>query len=61
MFEREWNASSPAEGEFPPTYKLAISYDPDIYIDGTKSNDDVNGRNNRKSRAGTGINALFTR
>jgi hypothetical protein len=32
-----------------------------IYLDGTKSNDDVNGRNNQMSRSGTGINTLFTR
>jgi hypothetical protein len=61
VYEREWDASSPAEGEFPPTYKLAILYDPDIYLDDIKSNDDGDSRNNQMSRSGSAVNALFTR
>jgi hypothetical protein len=51
-FERSWNSSSPSEGEFPPTYKLVILYDPD----GTK---DCNGNNNEITRSGADINAMF--
>lgn len=58
-FSRNWNSSSPSEGEFPPTYKLVISYDPDIYLDGNSQNDDCNQRNNSKSKSGSLINALF--
>lgn len=57
-FQRNWNRSSPAEGEFPPTYKLIISYDPDITLDGNKQNDDC-GNNNTKTRSGVDINRLF--
>ncbi len=56
---RNWNASSPAEGEFPPTYRAYLSYDPDIYIDGNDANDDCGTRNNVLERSGTGINDLF--
>jgi len=58
-FERAWDASSPAEGEFPPQYKLVLSYDPDIAIDGNINNDDCNSRNNLLTRSGSAINALF--
>lgn len=58
-FVRDWDASSPAEGEFPPTYKLMIGYDPDIAIDGNPRNDDCNLSNNRRQRSGADINALF--
>ena len=57
--ERAWNSSSPAEGEFPPAYKLAVSYDPDIYIDGNPKNNDCRSANNQKERSGADINALF--
>jgi hypothetical protein len=59
VFSRAWNASSPAEGEFPPTYRLVLSYDPDIAIDGNTKNDDCRTDNNRLERSGTAINALF--
>lgn len=59
VFERNWNSSSPSEGEFPPSYRLLIVYDPDITLDGNKDNDDCNGANNRKERSGTGINSLL--
>ena len=58
-YGRNWDSSSPAEGEFPPTYKLMIVYDPDIAIDGNRQNDDVYSKNNRTERSGTAINALF--
>lgn len=58
-YERDWNASSPAEGEFPPSYILMISYDPDIQMDGNEANDDCRAGNNRKERSGMDINAMF--
>jgi hypothetical protein len=58
-FVRNWDASSPAEGEFPPTYRIVLSQDPDIFIDGNTSNDDCSSRNNTLSKSGTGINELF--
>jgi hypothetical protein len=58
-YERDWRSSSPNEGEFPPTYRLLISYDPDIYMDDNKDNDDCNQNNNKKDRSGSGINDLF--
>lgn len=59
IFEREWNSSSPNEGEFPNCYRLIISYDPDIYMDSNVDNDDCNQNNNTKDRSGTEINQLF--
>ncbi|URR36226.1 hypothetical protein NBE99_03590 [Thermosynechococcus sp. HN-54] len=59
MFERPWNISSPAEGEFPPNYVLEIGYDPDIRIDGNPHNDDCRLGNNRLQRSGAEIRALF--
>lgn len=59
VYERNWDASSPAEGEFPPSYKVIITYDPDIRMDGNPKNDDCNMNNNQKERSGTEINALF--
>jgi hypothetical protein len=58
-FERDWNSASPAEGEFPPTYRLLVTYDPDIRLDGNTKNDDCNSGNNVKDRAGSDINGLF--
>jgi hypothetical protein len=58
-YERNWDASSPAEGEFPPTYKLLIVYDPDIRLDGNPKNDECTSANNKKERSGADINALF--
>lgn len=58
-YQRNWDASSPAEGEFPPTYKVVISYGPDIYIDGNPNNDDCRSQNNQLSKSGTAINQLF--
>jgi hypothetical protein len=59
-YSREWDASSPSEGEFPPTYRVQIVYDPDILLDGNPFNDDPNSVNNQRDRSGSGINALFT-
>jgi hypothetical protein len=60
-FRRSWNSSSPAEGEFPPLYRLVIGYDPDIRLDGNAANDDVNVHNNVKTREGSDINRMFSR
>jgi len=57
--QRDWDASSPNEGEFPPSFRLAISYDPDIRMDSNPDNDDCNMNNNRIEKSGTEINALF--
>jgi hypothetical protein len=54
FYERRWNKSD----EFPPTYTLVISFDPDIYIDGNNNNDDSNTANNKLSKSGEAINAL---
>jgi len=58
-WERDWNSSSPSEGEFPNSYRLLISYDPDIYMDGNDNNDDANQNNNKKERSGTDINDML--
>lgn len=58
-YERDWDSSSPAEGEFPTSFRLMIVYDPDILLDGNKANDDCKINNNTKSRSGTEINALL--
>jgi hypothetical protein len=53
-YTRKWNKSD----EFPPTYTLIISFDPDIYIDGNNYNDDSNTANNKISKSGDAINVL---
>lgn len=58
-WERDWNSSSPNEGEFPNSYRLIIVYDPDIYMDANKDNDDCNGNNNQIDRSGTEINDML--
>jgi hypothetical protein len=58
-YERNWNSSSPSEGEFPNSYRLLISYDPDIYQDANENNDDCNQSNNKKDRSGTEINDML--
>jgi hypothetical protein len=60
VYERNWDTSSPSEGEFPPTYRLVITYDPDIEMDGNPRNDDTNNSNNTKERSGSDINRLFS-
>ena len=56
---RSWDAESPAEGNYPPSYKLILSYDLDIGNDGIPENDDTNSQNNELIRSGSRINALF--
>ena len=58
-YERDWNSSSPAEGEFPPSYRLQILLDPDIYMDASKDNDDCTQDNNKKDRSGADINGML--
>jgi hypothetical protein len=58
-WERDWDSSSPSEGEFPNCYRLLITYDPDIYMDASKDNDDCNQNNNKKDRSGTEINDML--
>jgi hypothetical protein len=50
-----WNSGQ----EFPPSYKLMISYDPDILIDANTRNDDCRNNNNEVTRNGEDINRLF--
>ena len=58
-YTRPWNASSPAEGEFPPEYILVIDFDPDILSDGNVHNDDSNSSNNKIEVSGILINSMF--
>ena len=57
-YTREWSKGSPAEGEFPPRYKLVISYAPDLYTDGNRNNDDFNTLNNEFEKSGSEINSM---
>jgi hypothetical protein len=57
-YVRNWNSSSPSEGEFPPTYTLKIVYDTDDVLGGP--NNDVSLKNNQRSRSGRDINKLFS-
>jgi len=59
VYYRNWDSSSPAEGEFPPNYVLLIAYDPDILSDGNPQNDDCNYKNNQLERSGSDINDLL--
>jgi hypothetical protein len=56
-YERAWSTSV----EFPPAYRLTILYDPDIYIDGNRKNDDCGKANNSLERRGGDINDMFGR
>lgn len=56
---RDWNAAAAAEGEFPPSYELILSFDQLLYQDGNPSNDDSNPRNHQLMRSGSEINTLF--
>jgi hypothetical protein len=58
-YTRRWDRSSPAEGEFPPTYRLVIEFDPDIAFDGNPLNDDRVQPNNATEMSGTRINDLL--
>lgn len=50
-----WNTST----EFPPTFRVIIVYDPDIFIDGNDNNDDCATSDNALERSGSEINDLF--
>ncbi|MBE8991993.1 choice-of-anchor D domain-containing protein [Nostoc sp. LEGE 12450] len=50
-YKREWNISSPAEGEFPPSYELRIA----------PNSNDSNLNNNIKTINGSYIRSLFSR
>lgn len=58
-YSRNWYASSPAEGEFPPMYTVQIGLDPDIQIDGNDKNNDVSYANNSMSKSGSEINEML--
>ena len=59
-WSRNWDASSPSEGEFPPSFRAQIMYDPDIYMDGNDQNDDCGPPdNNRRNLDGRLINDRF--
>jgi hypothetical protein len=51
VYARNWNMSSPAEGEFPPTYRLVIPY--------VSENGDCETANNQLERSGADIRAMF--
>ena len=59
QFRRHWNSASPAEGEFPPTYTLAIVYNPAISKGARGANRDCRLDNNEKTMNGSQINRLF--
>ena len=50
-----WRASQ----EFPPSFILRISFDPDLFIDGNTHNDDSNEHNNSLEKPGQEINQFF--
>ena len=58
-YTRDWQASSSAEGEFPPSYELILSLSKVLRQDGNPSNDDSNPDNNQLILSGSDINALF--
>lgn len=44
--------------EFPPTYILVISYDPDIYLDNNPDNNDINSINNKLEKSSVEVNSM---
>ncbi len=54
-FQREWYSGM----EFPPSFMVRVSYDPDIYLDGNELNDDSNNSNNTLERSGQEISEMF--
>ena len=58
-YERDWNSSTSSEGKRPPTYRLEISYNTDVYKDANPDNDDCSQKNNKKERSGSEINNMF--
>jgi hypothetical protein len=53
--DMSWSTST----EFPPTLRVLIAYDPDIYIDGNDNNDDCSTSDNVMEKTGSEINAEF--
>lgn len=53
------NISWDTSNEFPPNFQLNIVYNPDILIDSSNDNDDLNDANNTFLLNGTTINAIF--
>ena len=53
--EMDWSRST----EFPPTLRVVIAYDPDIFIDGNDNNDDCSTSDNVMEKTGSEINAEF--
>lgn len=58
-YETDWDSASPNEGEFPPTFRVYLSFDPDISMDSLKTNDDCNPSNNHMSKSGVDINKML--
>jgi len=58
-YTRPWNSASPAEGEFPPEYRIVLDYDSDIFIDGNDHNNDRDLTNNELTVSRSRINDLF--
>jgi hypothetical protein len=56
-YDRNWDTSPHAEGEFPPTYWLMVP----VADDGPRDTDDSYLGNNELKRSGAGINAMFRR
>ena len=59
QFDRDWDSRSPNLGEFPPSYRLVITYPSKLPGDNNPRNDDCNLNNNVKTRSGADINTLF--
>jgi hypothetical protein len=59
IYERDWNSSTSSEGKLPPTYRLEISFNTDLYKDTNPDNDDCSQMNNKKERSGSEINNMF--
>ena len=57
--ERDWSITPTSGGKLPLTYRLQILYDPDVYKDTSKDNDDCSRKNNKKVRSGSEIKELF--
>jgi len=48
-------------GEFVPAYELALSFDPDIFMDKNPANDDRNRRNNQATVSSRTLSSAFAR
>jgi hypothetical protein len=57
--DRDWTLTPTSGGELSPGYRLQILYDPNIYNDTSKDNDDCSLKNNSKIRSGSEINNIF--